>query len=62
MKDLRMKIVLSVLLIISGYTLSNYSNISAETKNYVAEFSTLFGVIALVAIVIRAIRDKNVKK
>jgi hypothetical protein len=54
-----MKIVLCVLLIISGFTLSNYSNISAEIKNIIAEFSTMFGVIALVIIVIRAKRDNK---
>jgi len=57
MKDLRMKIILCVLLIIAGYTLSNYSTISAEIKNNIAEFITLFGVIALVIIIIRAIRE-----
>ena len=57
MKDLRMRIVLSVLLIISGFTLSNYSSISAEMKNYVAEFSTMVGVIALTITITRAIRE-----
>jgi hypothetical protein len=59
MKDLRMKIFLSVLLIISGFTLSNYSNVSAEMKNTIAEFSTMAGVIALVVVIMRAWRGKE---
>ena len=58
MRDLRMKIVLSVLLIIAGATLSNYSSISAETKNLIAEFCTIAGVIALTITIIRAIKAK----
>jgi hypothetical protein len=59
MKDLRMKIVLSLLLIISGATLSNFSSISPDIKNIIAEISTITGVVALVITIIRARREKK---
>ena len=59
MKDLQMKIVLSLLLIISGVTLSNYSSISADIKNIIAEITTITGVVALVITIIRAMREKK---
>ena len=60
MKDLRMKIVLSLLLIISGATLTNYSSISADIKNIIAEISTITGVIALVITIIRFRKEKKI--
>jgi len=53
-----MKVVLSVLLIVAGATLSNYSSISADTKNLIAEFCTVAGVIALIITIFRAIKAK----
>ncbi len=52
-----------MLLIISGFTLSNYSNISADMKNYIAEFSTMVGVIVLTITIVRAMKEnKEIKK
>lgn len=54
MKDLRMKIALSVLLIIAGVTLSNYSNISTEIKHWIALFCTVAGLVALIKTIMSA--------
>jgi hypothetical protein len=59
MKDLRIKIVLSLLLIISGAALTNYSSISPDIKNIIAEISTIAGTAALVITIIRARREKK---
>lgn len=59
MKDLRIKIVLSVLLILAGAALSEYSSLSEVTKDGIAKFITAAGVISLIITFVGANRGRK---
>ena len=59
MRELRIKIVLSVILIFAGLVLQNVIVLSAENQHSAGQFAFLVGLIGLVIVIIRAVREKK---